>query len=135
MEIKLSNEESEKYFHNALCNGLGYIQGYGIELTHKEDDYNKARKSIQKKMDDCKIEKNIICYEDVLVEILRIGGLLYMEDNESNDMNSTISLADVHNRVATTPIEHLTDMISGNDDATTADIIIQTVFYKEIIFG
>jgi hypothetical protein len=26
-------------------------------------------------------------------------------------------------------------MVSENDDAETADVILQTVFYKEIIFG
>lgn len=129
MEIKLTKEEAEQYFYNALCNGLGYVQsGYGIELTYTKDDYVKAKKSLQAKTKD-------ICYEDVLLEILRTGGVLKMEDSENGEPTKRITLADVHERVAKTPIDHLNDMINENDDAVTADVIIQTVFYESVIFG
>ena len=39
MTVKLTPTESETIFHNALCNGLGYVEGYGIEL-----DFNKKEK-------------------------------------------------------------------------------------------
>lgn len=130
MEIKLTKEEAELYFYNALCNGLGYVQsGYGIELTYTNGDYAKAKKSLQEK------SKDGICYEDVLMEILRTGGALKMEDNENGEEVKVITLADVHERVAKTPIDHLNDMRNENDDATTADAIIQTVFYEDVIFG
>jgi hypothetical protein len=59
-----------------------------------------------------------------------------MVDEEGEGENdSTISLSDVHERVPQTPIRFLTDMINENDDAETADVIIQTVFYDDIIFG
>jgi len=129
MEIKLTKEEAEQYFFNALCNGLGYVQsGYGIELTYTKGDYVKAKKSLQEKTKDA-------CHEDVLLEILRTGGALKMVDHESGEDTKVITLADVHERVAKTPIRHLTDMINENDDATTADVIIQTVFYEDVIFG
>jgi hypothetical protein len=41
----------------------------------------------------------------------------------------------LHNKVQETPIEHLMDAINENDDAYTADVILQTVFYGEVIFG
>lgn len=34
-----------------------------------------------------------------------------------------------------TPIDHLMDAINQEDDAITADVILQTVFYEDIIFG
>jgi hypothetical protein len=129
MEIKLTNEEAEQYFFNALCNGLGYVEsGYGIELTYTKEDYVKAKKSLQEKTKD-------ICSEDVIMEILRTGGVLKMIDHESGEKPKRITLADVHERVAKTPIDHLNDMKNENDDAVTADVIIQTVFYEEVIFG
>jgi hypothetical protein len=130
MEIKLTKEEAEKYFHLALCNGLNYVEsGYSIELTWDKGDYLKAQRSLHKK------SKEEICHEDVLMEILRTGSKLKLVDHESGEPTKTIALSDVHERVAKTPIGHLTDMINENDDATTADVIIQTVFYEDVIFG
>ena len=131
MEIKLTKEESELYFYNALCNGLSYVEsGYGLELTWDKGEQLGARKSLKEKMKDSEI-----CHEDVLMEILRIGGKLKLVDHESGEPARVIALADVHERVAKTPIDHLNDMINEEDDATTADVIIQTVFYEDVIFG
>ena len=129
MEIVLTKEESENYFHGALCNGLGYMGGYGLELEYKEEEYKAAREQI-------KSTGNSPCYEDVLLEILKMGGSLTFVDIEcEGEYTRTISLNDVHERVAKTPISHLMDMIKETDDAVTADVIIQTVFFEDIIFG
>lgn len=131
MKIILTPQESEEMFYNALCNGLSYISGYGLILETDEQDYQAAKQSLKSKNPD-----QGICYEDVLLEVLRLGKSLTIIDEENDgEMNSTISLSDVHERVAQTPIEHLTNMITENDDAETADVMLQTVFYKDIIFG
>ena len=125
MKITLTPEESETYFHNALCNGLSYVHGYGISLDYDEVEYRTA-----------KLVLNNPCFEDVLMQILRDGGKLTMVDYEGEgEMTRDITLKDVHEQVQNTPLHHLTNMIEENDDAETADIILQTVFYKEIIFG
>jgi hypothetical protein len=49
--------------------------------------------------------------------------------------DKAITLKDVHTKVAKTPLRHLMDAINENDDGDTADCIIQTVFYGEVIFG
>jgi hypothetical protein len=51
------------------------------------------------------------------------------------DMTRSICLADVHERVQQTPHRHLMNMVEENDDADTADAILQTVFFSDIIFG
>ncbi len=131
MEIILTNEKSETMFHTALCNGLSYIHGYGLDLSYDEQDYKAASQKLKSEKPN-----EMICYEDVLLEILRMGNTLTLVDEEGEGENdSTISLSDVHDRVSQTPIRFLTDMITGNDDAETADVIIQTVFYQDIIFG
>ena len=131
MKIILEPQESEEMFHTALCNGLSYISSHGLTLEADEQDYQAAKQSLKSKNPD-----QGICYEDVLLEVLRIGKSLTLIDEEGDgDNNSTISLSDVHERVSQTPIDHLTNMITENDDAETADVIIQTVFYQDIIFG
>ena len=46
-----------------------------------------------------------------------------------------ITINDVYERVQNTPFGHLLNMIEEDDDAETADVILQTVFYNEVVFG
>ncbi len=125
MEIKLTTQESEQYFYNALCNGLGYMSGYGLSLNYDDADYK-----------DAKAKLNSPCFEDVLMQILKDGKTLIMVDDEGdNEYTKAITMSDVHHRVAIAPLSHLMDMINESDDATTADVILQAVFFNEIVFG
>ena len=133
MEIMLTPQESEEYFYNALCNGLGYVSSYGISLDYSDEDYADAKKKLGVERPDF-----FPCFEDVLMEMLRMGYSLIMVDDEGDgdeENNSTITLKDVHEKVSKAPVRHLMDMINENDDAETADVIIQQVFFNEIVFG
>lgn len=130
MDIKLTNQESEEYFFNALCNGLGEMSGYGLSLDYDTREFKAAKESLRER------RASDYAFEDVLMEILKNGGHLILVDEENDgEYTSSISLKDVHELVCTTPLSHLTDMVEGQDDADTADVILQTVFYKKIIFG
>ena len=128
MQIFLNNEESESYFLNALCNSLSYVEtGYDLELTFNPIEYKDAQS---------KLEGMEACYEDTLIQILRDGGTLTMVDHGcEGEYTREIKLADVHERVQQAIPSHLMDMINENDDAETGDVIIQQVFFKEVIFG
>lgn len=131
MKIVLEKAEAEEIFYNSLCNGLYYIRGYGLELSFEDADYEKAKTTLKKKTPN-----ETICYEEVLMQILREGGELALIDIECDgEYTSRIKLEDVHERVALTPIRHLMDAINEEDDADTADCIVQSVFFKDVIFG
>jgi hypothetical protein len=130
MTVKLTPTESETIFHNALCNGLGYVEGYGIELDFNKKDYAQALAVLKQGATDT------VCYEDVLMQILKDGKKLKMIDHEcEGEYTRSITIKDVHTRVSQTPIRHLMDMINEEDDAVTADVVIQSVFFKDVIFG
>lgn len=131
MEIKLTHAESETMFHTALCNGLGWISGYGLELKFGKDSYQTAKENLKGKSG----EGAAICYEDVLLQILKDGGTLTLVDTEADDEEYTITLQDVHDRVQKTEARFLIAMQEEQDDAETADVILQTVFMGEVIFG
>lgn len=145
MEIKLTPQESEKYFHNALCNGMSEIGYSGLKFSYEGADYQKAKKSLQEKIDKkeyphemyvFKGETPSICREDVWMEILRNGDKLEIVDIEGDGTYTrSIGLAEVHERVQKTESSHLQDMISENDDASTAFEVLQMVFFEESIFG
>jgi len=129
MENKLTPQESEEYFYNSLCNavGTGYMDSYGIEMEYGAIAYATAKQNLAERKENS-------CYEDILMEILRIGGELTFKDLEG-DMTTSITMKDVHDKVQLTPLEHLMNMVNENDDVETADVILQTVFFGEIIFG
>jgi len=145
ISVSLSKEKSEKFFHSALCNGLGEISQYGYELDYNDDEYTGAKKTLQEKIkkgeipigmsvySNEKLNSKSICYEDVLVEILRNGGKLGLRGNGEFKI---ITLSSVHKRVQKTDLRHLIEYINETGgDAVTADVILQTVFLNKVIYG
>ena len=135
VQIVLTPAKSEEIFHNCLCNavGTGYFSGYGIEVNTKEKEYKAARAKLYNSKQN---PTHSVCYEDVLMQILRDGGSLQFEDVENEgDMTVTVTLKDVHEKVQGAPLKWLTEMIDEEDDAETADCILQHVLYGEIVFG
>ena len=129
MKLILEKMEAEEIFFNAMCNGLGYVTGYDLELDFDESEYKAAATKL-------KAEGGSPCFEDVLMQVLRDGGSITLEDiGCEGEYTKSITLADVHERVAKTPTSHLMDMINENDDACTADVVLQTVFFEDVIFG
>jgi hypothetical protein len=129
MKILLDKKESEDYFYHSLCNGLGEMRGYNLSIEFDEDKYAKAKETLKAK------EVEDIYYESVLMQILREGGTITLRDGDGDASTSSITMNDVHERVQNSPIRHMVDMINQRDDAITADVIIQTVFFGKVIFG
>jgi hypothetical protein len=129
-KITLTPELSEELFHNALCNGLGYISGYGLSVDYSKKDYADAKA----KLVDTS-EFGGVCYEDVLLQILKDGNTISIVDEEGGEDTVSITLAHVHTRVQETPTDYLLQMINEEDDAVTSDVILQTVFLGEIVYG
>lgn len=127
MKILLTAKESEQIFYDSLCNGH-QIAYYGLQLECDDKEYDKAKKRLIKKGERP-------CLEDVWMEILRGGGTLTLVDEENGLEPSVISLHDVHARVQETDARHLLDAINEQGDGDTADVVLQTVFYREVIFG
>ena len=77
----------------------------------------------------------VICYEDILMQILRDGNTLTIVDEEGGDDEYPITLIDVYERMPNVPIHNIENIIRCHDDAYDADAIIQTVFFQDIMFG
>ncbi len=137
MELKLTHQESEEIFFNALCNGLQLMGGYGLELDYNQKDYNAAKQSLLSLLQTLNPNtKDTICFEDVLMEMLRQGKYLVMIDAEGEgEYTSTVCLTEIHQRVETVAPVHILNYQEEQDDADDADAVLQTVFFGEIIFG
>lgn len=127
MKVILEPKKSEEIFYNSLCNGHG-LAYCGLSIDVSDSDYNRAKKRLVKRGES-------ICLEDVWMEVLRDGDKLTLVDQNECEDPVSITMLLVHERVQTAPIEHLMDALSGHDDGTTAEVILQQVFYQDVIFG
>jgi len=130
MKITLTPQESEQIFYNSLCNalGTGYIEGYGLEIDCDRSQYKDSREHLLRQGKDT-------CYEDILMQVLRDGGSLTIIDHDGGEYTRTITLKDVHERVGETDHQSLINFSLEQDDVFDADMVIQTVFFQEVIFG
>jgi len=128
MKIQLTKQEAEKYFYNALCNGLGYFESYGIELKYDEKEYQKAKKTAKAE------DGGAVCYEDVYMQMLKNGYTLLAEDSNANE-TYTLTLESMYFQMNQVPANTLLEMINERDDADTGDIILQVCFIGEHTYG
>jgi len=128
MKIELTKQEAEKYFYNALCNGLGYFESYDIELKYDKQEYKKAKETAKAE------DGGAVCYEDILMEMLKNGNTLLAEDFNA-DETYTLTLDKMYAQIDKVPANTLLEMINERDDADTADIILQVCFIGEHTYG
>jgi hypothetical protein len=131
MEIKLTKEEKLNFFYDALCNGLGSLRDYNLQLEFNEEDYFEFKKKLTEEN-----PKIAVCYEDVLMEMIKNGKVLnIIDEGYDGEYNAIISLDTILSNMEKTPIENLMNIYNENADAWDADVLLQTVLYGEIIFG
>ncbi len=130
MNIQLSNQEKEKFFFDAMCNGLSNTRYWEFEVDYNEKHYNSARKSLEKK------GMSSICYEDVFMEMLRMGNTIeFIDIGCDGEYTKSLTLDMVYNNIEKTPIHNMCNIIQENDDSCDADAILQSVLFEDIIFG
>jgi len=132
MKIILNKEEAIEIIFNSLCNGLAYIQGYGLSVNITNADYDKAKQEVMVLLDDSSV---CICVEDILIHHLKKGRRLPFWDDEGEEESSF----DLEQAIKNLQNEDATHWImqfkNEEDDAVTADCILQFCLYGEIIFG
>ena len=128
--IKMTEGFKREVIFNSLCNGLGQLYAYGLELIFNDDDYTEAKKSYYERT------KKIsgACYEDILLEILTMGKHITFLDNETDEVfYLTFDLA--MQNLDKLEVERVIQLIDESDDGETADIVLQTCLFGEIVFG
>ncbi len=126
MKITATQEEKLNIVHTALCNGLGWMKGYDLEF-HIIGDKEQARKNLK--------EKGVnICVEDLMIEVIKLGGNLQVKDYNDDEIHH-LNLESIKENFDKIEAKHILDMNNEHDDAITADCILQTLIYGDVIFG
>ncbi len=145
MHITATTEEKLKVVFSCLCSGLPYFVDYGFKLDYSTPEYVKARKSLEAKkargewQDYFGGEKGTgtICIEDIQTEMLRMGFTLKFKGGEGNKAShvTPLNLEVIERNWDKVNQRHLADMMNENDDANTADIIMQGLLFGEVVYG
>jgi hypothetical protein len=134
MKLLMSKEEMLKVLYSSLCNGgLTDLYHCGVELQLGKE-YDKAKARIKKRQAKAKTE-DTICYEDVLVELLRGGDKLTFSDaNDETTVGFTLDEA-IERLSAEEFGKEIFETVNEQDDACTGFSLLQGAIYGEVIYG
>lgn len=127
MQIILTVEEATNAFFDALCNvyGSGWWNGYGLRWEWDNEAYMQARA----KLTNC-------CVEDILMQILKDGGTLTIVDDEGEgEMTRSIKMEDIIQQISNMPADRLINVLQETGEIEDDDVLLQTIFFGEVVFG
>lgn len=132
MKIQLDKSETLNVLHNAFCNGgLTELRYCDVELDLDEKEYDKAAKRLRKNMD----EGEILCYEDVFIEMLKEGKTIHFKDY-NDDARIGFNLDKASDALSKQDsAKEVLETLDGRDDAWTGFNIIQRCLYGDVIYG
>lgn len=130
VSIKLTEDFKKEIIYNSLCNGLGQLQCYGLNLLWADEDYTEAKKSYYQRTQ--KISG--ACYEDILMELLEMKKRVVFEDLETGEFFD-LKLSDALINLDNLPIWVVNQILEECDDGETADIVLQYCLFNEVVFG
>jgi hypothetical protein len=136
--LSITKQGMLELFYDALCGGS---IGFGcIALDCEQEVYNNARERVKilkaETPEDYLVQ--VVCYEDVMTEVLRAGEkLYYMEYDEYDDQNNKVEfdldhLMDNFHSVESRIMEQ---MLDGDFDSITTDCLLQGLLLGEIVYG
>jgi hypothetical protein len=141
MQTIATTEEKLKIVHSCLCSGLPFFVDYGFTLDYNGHEYKKAKKSLEAQQAagtwKSPFDLDDICIEDVQTEMLRMGFTLKFKGGEGNKSShiTPLNLEVIEKNWDKINQRHLADMVNENDDANTADIIMQGILFGEEVYG
>jgi hypothetical protein len=130
MQIILNKEEMLEVLFSSLANGgLIELGQCGLDMV-LEEDYQNAKARLVKANPD-----KSLCYEDVMIEILRNGEPLRFYDSEGEEeVEFTLEQA-MKNLSSEDYMELVMTTKNEEDDAWTGFELLQVAIYNEIIYG
>lgn len=131
-------EKPIDFLYASLCN-VGYVmRESGFVLDYYKHEYAEAKKRLQIE----KGENVIICYENILLNMLENGDSLYIVDEEDMEhartpinLEKLNKLFDEKSFSDSTFLNLIITFKTEQDDAVTAWDFIQYVAFNEIIYG
>jgi hypothetical protein len=135
MQLILSQDELHELIYSALCNGgISELHASGLEIRYSRSEYQDAK---QKLID--KDPTKGVCYEEVLMQMLRDGKRVYFKDMEGGEPDAELNfeLAAKNLQNNKDAVKDILSMLDENDggDAFTAWNVLQYAMLGELVYG
>lgn len=132
MQIILDQAEKMQVIHKCLTTGMPYFPDYGFLLEQNKEDYEKAKAALIES--GMPVDK--IWLEDVQIEMLRMGfGLSFVDDIYDGSETKILTLELIEQNWDKVPMGRVVEIMLGDWDAETADVIMQCILFGEVTFG
>lgn len=116
-----------------LCienSGFNFFPLYGLSVDYDEDIYRITADALKAKSTDT------VCHEDVLMAMIGAGHELTITDEEGGgDSVGSLSVRTIMKNWDAIDARHLLAIRDEQDDADTADCILQTLCFGSVIYG
>lgn len=126
MHISATIDEKIKTVYDCLCTGMPYFGDYGFEMGWSPSEYANARATVCDNDGAC-------CYEDVLKEMLQRGNTITFKSDD--DGAYKLNRVTIENNWDKVPMHRIVEMIDETFDAITADVIMQSILFGEVVYG
>lgn len=126
--VKIVKQYETEDLVNILADTMYACAYWCSEIDYNKNEYKEAKARLVEK------GKDNICYEDVLVEMLECGKLIYFIDCEDESRNE-LTLEKLLNGISKNAEERPHDCDLDTGDAITTDCIIQYALFDEVLFG
>ena len=114
---------------NSACNFWGCLGDCGIEVKISKSDYAKAKQS-------CLELNPSPCYEEVYMQCLLDGGKWKIWDNENEELLCEMTLQEMRDNLQQKLDRQVYfAFLEGDDDALTANSVLQIAFFGEEVYG
>lgn len=132
-KIIFEKEKALEILHSIFCNGaLSCFSDYGFVLDWVSSEYGKAKKDLGHEG----VGFGGVCYEDILVQIVRNGGeLIFIDEECEGDNTKKLNLGVLIDGLNNASLDKVFEIINGEDDATTGELVLQEILFGEVIFG
>jgi len=130
--IKFNDEDLVDILSSALSGGVGYW----AFVEYNPEGYRLAKNLLVENG----VEEDSICYEDVLLQMLKIDFPIYFDDIEEYDENNRyngnkLTLKKLESGIKQSIIENFWDGDWCKFDACVADNIIQLALFGEVVYA
>ena len=126
-----TQEEKLKLVYDCLTTGLPTLAMCGFRLDYSHDEYKAAHDSLAERMDP-----KYICIEDVQAEMLRRGNAITFVDTENDgEFTTALDLNKIESNWDKLPSRDVNDYMAEAWDSITAENMMQSLLFGEVVFG
>jgi hypothetical protein len=130
MKERLPREEFYAIVLDSLSDGFHLLNANDIKLEYSPQDYALAKQELMEENHD----KNVLCYEDVLMKMLKMGKTLSLRDLETDDVDE-FTLESMYDKSISVDARIIEEILNEEGDAITYDHFIQCCVYGELVYG